>query len=470
MNQRRLTLAILLIGDFLFLYGALFAALAVRYAPTGDWGLVWLHIAPFFVVFTTWLFAFGALGLYDLRFMKNGKRFFYRLGRAIATNTLITIPIFYLLPFLELEPRRNLLLIAIASMLFIFVWRYCFNLFIVRTPSYRVLFFGVTNEAIELARELALHPHLGQKPIAFLSPAPASVPADLPLPHFTLEQNLERIVQEHGIDTIVILPEIKANKEIVSMLIKTIPLGIGIVEFTTFYEMTTGKVPASLIGEAWFLENLIGVRRRSYEFFKRVIDIAAALAIGIPALVLLPCIALGIVLSTPRDVAAYKTRRAREGDGIVFFRQKRVGKNGAAFDFIKFRSQVLGAEKMAGTKDVADDPRHYPFGTMLRRSYLDELPQIWNVLKGEMSFVGPRPERPEYVAELKQKIPFYEMRLLVRPGITGWAQINMENDASVEDAPEKMQYDLYYIKNGSPVLDLLVILRTVFAVLRRQGR
>ncbi len=131
---------------------------------------------------------------------------------------------------------------------------------------------------------------------------------------------------------------------------------------------------------------------------------------------------------------------------------------------------VKNAEKMSGWKGEGPDPRHTRVGIFLRKSYLDELPQIMNILNGEMSFVGPRPERPHYVSELKEKIPFYEMRLLVSPGITGWAQINMEDDASVEDAPEKMQYDLYYIKNRSLILDLLVILKTAFTLLRRQGR
>ena len=140
------------------------------------------------------------------------------------------------------------------------------------------------------------------------------------------------------------------------------------------------------------------------------------------------------------------------------------------FEFVKFRSQILGAETMSEAKEISEDRRQYAVGKILRKTYLDELPQVWNVFKGEMSFVGPRPERPEYVEELKTRVPFYEMRLLVLPGITGWAQISMENDASVEDAPEKMQYDLYYIKNRSLGLDLAILLKTFFTILKRQGR
>ena len=125
---------------------------------------------------------------------------------------------------------------------------------------------------------------------------------------------------------------------------------------------------------------------------------------------------------------------------------------------------------MGDTKTMPKDPRQYTFGTFLRTFYLDELPQAWNVLKGEMSFIGPRPERPEYVEHLTQTIPFYKIRLLVPPGITGWAQISMKNDASVEDAPEKLQHDLYYIKNKSLALDLNIALKTIWVILSREGR
>ena len=130
-------------------------------------------------------------------------------------------------------------------------------------------------------------------------------------------------------------------------------------------------------------------------------------------------------------------------------------------------ADIIGGYKKNGH---GADPRITRIGAFLRKSYLDEIPQIINILRGEMSFVGPRPERPEYVEDLKQKIPFYEMRLLVPPGITGWAQVNMQDDASVEDAPEKMQYDLYYIKNRSFALDLLIALRTLFTIFQREGR
>lgn len=449
-------------GDFTALYAALFLALRIRYYPALDWGLLQQHIIPFTIVFAVWIFFFAAFGLYDLRLMKNSRYFLYRLVRVIITNTIVTILIFYLLPFFEIEPRRNLFLIAAVATILMFAWRYLFNLIIIRSPSSRILFFGATGEARELTDYLIRNPQLGQKPAGFITNGEdiSYAPNSFGLPCFTPHQNFTHIIRDTRTDIIVIAREIKENKTLVNFLFQTIPLGVGVLEFPAFYERLTGKVPLSLIGEVWFLENLVGVKKGLWEFFKRTLDLFLALILGVPLLALYIPIAIAIKL---------------DSSGPVFFRQKRAGRNGVIFRLVKFRSMVEDAESIGGFKTngnngVMHDPRQTRVGAFLRKNYLDELPQIINVLRGEMSFVGPRPERPEYIEQLKERIPFYKMRLLVLPGLTGWAQINMEDDASVEDAPQKMQYDLYYVKNRSFALDLLIAIRTIFSVLQRSGR
>ena len=450
-------ITLLFIGDLALLYGALALSLMIRYWRE-DWffALVKLHLYPFTFVFLLWILLFGAFGFYNLTFMKNGKLFLYRLLRVLATNAGIAAMIFYFFPF-GIEPRRNLIIIATISGMLIFIWRYFFNLIIVRAPASRILFFGINKEIVWLVDHLIKNPQLGQKPLALITTDGEEVMhIPPPLRCFSLEnQNLPSIVQETQADTIVVSGEIKENTMLAKILFHVIPQGVGVVEFSKFYETLTGRIPLSMIGEIWFLENLVGIRKNLYEFFKRGLDIVVTLFIGIPALFLFAPIACAIKLDSP---------------GTVFFKQKRVGRNNKPFMLIKYRSMIQDAHALGGYKGNGQDMRHTRVGSFLRKYYLDELPQIWNVLTGEMSFVGPRPERPEYVDQLKQNIPFYEMRLLVPPGITGWAQVNMENDASVEDAPEKMQYDLYYIKNRSFVLDLLIILRTISAIVRRQGR
>ncbi|MBI2121710.1 MAG: sugar transferase [Candidatus Sungbacteria bacterium] len=463
MATNRIKITLLILGDFLTLWGTLILILFLRYHADQDFDLqkmFQIHVAPFTLVFAAWLVLFGAFGLYDIRTLglvtiRDARRLLLRMTEAMAFNTASAIIIFYLIPAFEIEPRRNLFLVVLGSLFFIFTWRCLINLFITKAKPLPIAFFGINKEVVELADWLLKNPQLGRKPAAFISANSEDTLRPLPLPVFTHTQDMQHLARDLALDAIIITREIKENKTLTRALFQMIPLGVGITEFTAFHEMLTGKIPLSLIGEVWFLENLAGSQKDIYEFFKRVLDIGLAILLGIPFLVLLPLTAIFIKINSP---------------GRIFFRQKRVGKNGKEFFLIKFRSMVQTAEKLGGFKNESEDRRHTGVGKFLRKIYIDELPQIINVLRGEMSFIGPRPERPEYVRELKEKIPFYEMRLLVPPGITGWAQINMENDASVEDAPEKMQYDLYYIKNRSFLLDILVALRTIFIILRRPGR
>ena len=483
MFRRRLSKKVvaLFIGDLLVLYGALYSALLLRYGRDAEAADSIEHFTAFSVIFLLWTVFFGAFGFYELRFAKNERLFLYRLLQVMAANTVLAIVVFYFFPFFTIEPRRNLLLITLFAILFIFVWRSLFNLLIVRASAARVLFLGLNSETIELADYLLAHPQLGQRPVGFVSNgSPAAEVARARqhgtdgtspagsmhstsgnfgsgiLPHLLLDPvKFPHIVRDLKPEIIVVSPEMKGKKTVVKALFGIIPSGVSTIDFAPFHEMLTGKIPLSLIEEAWFLENLIGIKRRTYELAKRMIDIATALLMGIAALVTFPLIALAVKL---------------DSEGSVFFRQKRIGRHGKEFTLIKYRSMVNNAHEFSGFKSMDRDPRQTRIGAILRRSYLDEIPQIINILKGEMSFVGPRPERPEYVRQLKEKVPFYEMRLLVPPGITGWAQINMEDDASVEDAPQKMQYDLYYVKNRSFILDFLIMLKTLFTLLRREGR
>ena len=457
--HRRINKKVLLIltGDIILFYTALYMALVIRYGYNLPSDIITNHITSFSIIFALWLIIFGASGFYDLRSMKNEKVFLYRLLRVMGINIIAAITIFYLFP-LAIEPRRNLFIIASLGAIAIFAWRYFFNLLIIRTAITRVIFMGFNTEMVALAGFLLRHPQLGHKPVAFISHHEQPLVLTPDIVHIPLNHpQLARTIKDTKPDIIIISPEMKDNKMTVNVLLSLIPLGISVAEFPAFHEAMTGKIPLSLIEEVWFLENLIGIKKRAYEFLKRLFDIVCSLLLGIATLILLPFIALAIKL---------------DSSGPIFFRQTRVGRHGKSFTLIKFRSMVANAEYISGFKAPGqiEDPRHTRVGSMMRKTYLDELPQIINILQGEMSFIGPRPERPEYVHELKQKIPFYETRFLVPPGITGWAQVNMENDASVEDAPEKLQYDLYYIKNRMLILDLLIALRTLSAIVRRLGR
>ncbi|MEK7464822.1 MAG: exopolysaccharide biosynthesis polyprenyl glycosylphosphotransferase [Patescibacteria group bacterium] len=457
-------------GDAAASLGALAAALILRYGGSPDPAIVELYAfaAPFLV--TLWLAVLLIFGLYDIRLAKNEPAFYERLTRALAFALAVTVILFYFIPEFGLRPLGTLVIIFLALGVLLAVWRRAFNTLIARRTKSRILFYGFTEEGAGLARFLMANPQLGYLPFGYIADTGTAGHSGLALSSFSPADELAAIVREHGINLIVVAHDIKRTRPLIRSLFGVLPLGVGIVDFDRFYESVEGKVPVSLISESWFLENLIGQRRPRYEAAKRLLDLVLALSLGVATAILLPVIAPAVVLSTPGDVIRYRARRARKGDGIIFFRQPRVGRNGKVFDFLKFRSQRLGAERFGSEKDIGVDPRSYPIGDFLRKTYLDELPQVWNVIRGEMSFVGPRPERPEFVEELSRRVPFYRMRELVLPGITGWAQINMQNDASVADAPEKMQYDLYYIKNRSLFLDLTILLKTALKLLQRSGR
>ncbi|MDP3710665.1 MAG: sugar transferase [bacterium] len=446
---------LLAIGDWLLLYTSLRLVLFLRYSETQNYNLlIERHFIPFALIFAFWIIIFYSFGLYEPRLLKNSRIFIYRLLKAVAVGVVLAILVFYLLPPLKIEPRRNLLNIAVFSTVLIFLWRYIFNTLIIRTSPSRIIFLGTNKEAEELAEYLLKNPQLGQRPVAFIDNKEDDLNIS-GISRYKLTDDFRLAVEKTQAEVIVISPDIQENKETIKILFQMLPLGLKMVEFGSFYEALVGKVPVSVIGEFWFLENLVGVKKPFWEISKRLADLIIAFIASIPALLLFPFIAMAI-----------KTCYG----GPIFFRQKRVGKNGKVFEILKYRSTFRTEVGKQDGWEKEGDHIYTKIGLFLRRSYLDELPQIINIFKGEMSFVGPRPERPEFVEELKKEIPFYEMRLLMKPGLTGWAQIHMEDDAAAKDAPEKMQYDLYYVKNRSFILDLLIILRTFFSIIQRGGR
>ena len=233
--------------------------------------------------------------------------------------------------------------------------------------------------------------------------------------------------------------------------------GRRIFSLTEFYSKQWTKIPIFHIGQQWLMDvDGFSLLEDSINYkLKRIFDFSSSLILGSLCLPLLLIIGFCVKLSS---------------DGPVFYKQKRIGLRGNVFNLYKFRTMVVNAESDGPRWTVENDPRITNLGRHLRQSRLDELPQIYNVLLGQMSFIGPRPERPEFIADLESKIPYYDLRHLVKPGITGWAQVMYHYGASVEDAKEKLQYDLFYIKNQSLLLDALIILKTLRTILSAAGR
>jgi sugar transferase (PEP-CTERM system associated) len=267
--------------------------------------------------------------------------------------------------------------------------------------------------------------------------------------------DIPAIVRRASVDRVVVSLRDARGKLPMDKLLEMKLDGVRFDHLASVYEEYTGKIAVENLRPSWLIFSEGFRKRRWLTAAKRAMDVAVAAAgfgLFLPVMLL---IAAAIKLTSP---------------GPVLYHQKRVGLHGRPFTVHKFRTMNENAEAATGAVWAKeDDPRVTRVGRFLRRSRLDELPQFWNVLRGDMSLVGPRPERPEFVADLTRQIPFYGQRHVVRPGLTGWAQVRYNYGASVEDAMQKLQYELYYIKNMSMALDLYVIAETVKTVLVRRG-
>ncbi|HEY5712659.1 MAG TPA: TIGR03013 family XrtA/PEP-CTERM system glycosyltransferase [Allosphingosinicella sp.] len=259
-----------------------------------------------------------------------------------------------------------------------------------------------------------------------------------------------------GAGEVVLALEERRNALPLNDLLRIKTTGVHVHDFSSFLERETGRVDLDSLNPSWLIfSDGFSAGRRLSGIAKRLFDVTVSLAI--------------LVLTAPLVLAAALLVKL-ESRGPALFRQRRVGLYGETFNVIKIRSMRVDAE--VGGKAVwaqKDDPRVTRIGRILRKLRIDELPQAWSVLKGEMSFVGPRPERPQFVADLEARLPYYAERHVVKPGITGWAQINYPYGASIEDSREKLEYDLYYAKNYSPFLDLLILLQTARVILWPEG-
>ena len=269
-------------------------------------------------------------------------------------------------------------------------------------------------------------------------------------------QDLDALVEETRPDIVVVAQIDRRGCFPTKALLECRLRGIRVEDWPTFYEKATGKILVTAVRPSWLIFSDGFVKTARTEIIKRLFDVTISL--------------IGLVLAAPIMALAALAIKL-ESSGPILYRQPRLGQNGCVFILNKFRSMRQDAEKHTGPVwTTAKDARITRVGVVLRRTRLDELPQLVNVLVGHMSFIGPRPERPEFVTELQKAIPFYMERLAVKPGITGWAQVRYQYGSSVEDAVEKLQYDLYYIKNLSLFLDLLIVLNTVQVVLFARGR
>ncbi len=443
-----------MLGDAALLYLALWLALSLRYQKliTSD---IWNdHWPVFSIIFFIWIIIFYIAGFYTLTNIRNDLKFYITGTQTIGIGILVAIAFFYITPTTTITPKTILFLAAVIFTLLWLLWRRLAHRSISSLAlKRRVLMIGDNATVEELTKLFDHNPQLGYEMAVILPHNPKDAIGNLP--DYRDPKALESIIKKYNISTIVMDNQGRASKDLIDNLFHYLPLRLEFISLDRFYESITKRISLETIDQFWFLENLQEGAKRLYDLGKRIVDIAVAIFSGIISLLLMPIISLVILLAYGRP---------------IFFTQTRLGKDGNPFLAIKFRTMVRDAEKNGPQWASFNDPRVTRVGRLLRKTRLDEIPQLWNVARGEMSFVGPRPERPEFVAELEKSIPFYRERLLVKPGLTGWAQINFSYGANAEDAVKKLQYDLYYIKNRSLILDIGIILRTIKTVLSAGGR
>jgi len=347
-------------------------------------------------------------------------------------------------------PRLVALYLLWDGTLLLIGWRLVAQWSLTRAPFTRRILLAGSGHSIDVAAELLRRPEF--RDAAVVRTLRADQPENGTVPA------LDELCARSNVTDLVVALEGDVDDAWVQELLKCQESGTHVMRMTQLYEETLRRVPVAHLGPSWLLTNFFDVARfrdRS-PIAKRVFDVGVGSLLAIAGLVLLPFIALAIFL---------------EDRGPVFYTQRRLGRGGREFPIAKFRTMRIDAEKDGAARwSPPGDPRVTRVGRVLRRTRLDELPNVLAILRGHMSVVGPRPERPEFVEQLEHDVPFYRARLIVRPGLTGWAQVNVAYGDSVSDATVKLEYDLYYIKHQSFWFDVVILARTAGTILRLTGR
>jgi exopolysaccharide biosynthesis polyprenyl glycosylphosphotransferase len=472
---------VLVTGDAVCYGLGVVAALVLNPHIGLKWWPFWVHHWFYFVSMgCCYPVVFVISDLYDyqqnfLNLENLGRLFF-----ACLTSAIVIIVIFYF-PMGNLVGRTQLVLQSILVTVFVALWRIAFS----SLPSLgilqqRLLIIGAGRSGRRLLEALRKRPLSGFQPLGFVDDDPKKIGSNIDdLPVLGDSWQLQELIRQYKITLVVVAITHDKSPALLRVLFQVCLENCQVMDMPNFYEFLTGKIPIEHISDIrLFLQNLANARR-PYQYFKRLFDLVVS--------------TLGLLLTLPLFAIIALAIRY-DSQGPVFFSQERVGKGGRIFRILKFRTMINGNGDEKAQFASVDDPRITKVGKVLRRYRLDELPQLVNILKGEMSFIGPRPEQVEFVKyfqepfqlqpylrrwlstynlpvvfDYSERIPYYSYRLLVRPGITGWAQVKYPYASTLEQTWEKVKHDLYYIKNMGFLLDLIIILKTIRVVLLGRG-
>jgi len=395
--------------------------------------------------------------LYNLNTRNNPVERILRVEQSLGAASLLLGMFYFLFPDMLLSRY-----VFIIAMLLIGVFlglgrRVLDKAWQLSAPMQRVAILGTGPLALELARELTRRSDLSMQLEGFLSTSPSSQEGEkiFGFPVLGSTAQMEAIASDRALSRIIVALEDRRgalpSRELVTLRVR----GLRVDDAPTALSALTGRISLHALKPSWFVFSDGFHRSKWNEVLKRALDLAAAMVGFVVAMPLMFLVAIAVRL---------------ESKGALIYRQTRVGRMDKCFEMLKFRSMCVDAEKVNGAQWASpNDPRVTRIGGFLRKYRLDELPQLWNVVRGDMSFVGPRPERPCFVEQLRTRIPYYDERHSVRPGLTGWAQVQYTYGSSVEDAVHKLEYDLFYLKNMSLTFDVAIILKTIRIVAGGHG-
>ncbi|KKT28722.1 MAG: Sugar transferase [Parcubacteria group bacterium GW2011_GWC1_44_10] len=444
--KSRILVLILFLGDVAVFSLALWLSLTIRFfLPYGKyfWSyrlFLYDNLLPFSLVFLLWILVLYLAGFYRTLIIGYRLSLAQSLLRVHFINSVIAVIFFYIfLPYFYISPKVNLVLYLLFSYILLFLWRAWSVSFLKAAFGRGALYIvGPERELQEITHAFHYNPYYENiKIVSDVSVVEEAACGGT----FAAVVASSSLLNSGGV-----------SKKFYDAFFK----GVQFFNFQKFYESVFHKIPLSLVDETWLLENISSPSRALYDFTKILADILIAVFIGCISLVFYPFIILAIKL---------------DDSGPIFHIPKRVGAGGKIFDLFKFRTMRVDADARWPEKN---DPRVTRVGRFLRKTSLDELPQLWNVFLGNISMVGPRPDLVDFAEVLEKQIPYYKVRTLIKPGLTGWAQVSQKflgdrNPSSIEETKERLAYDLYYIKNRSFLLDLAIILKTINLVLSRIG-
>jgi exopolysaccharide biosynthesis polyprenyl glycosylphosphotransferase len=437
---------LLLFGDALFYLLALWLTLLLRYGHVSS--SVWnLHIWPFSFLIMIWVVVFFISGLYEKHTVIVQSKIPSILFHTQIVNILIAALFFYFIPVVGITPRTNLFLYIVVSFTLILWWRLHASKYFLTTRKQDAILIGSGREMIEMKEEVNNNPRYNARFVSVINLDEIDI-SDFRSKIQTLAEEREGAIVVVDLHNEKLMPVLPTLYELVFSR-------VHFIDLHKFYEDIFDRVPLSVVRDSWFLENISLHPKMTYDFLKRCMDISLSLILGSVALIILPFVYLAIKL---------------DDGGKVFIYQNRVGKNGTPIRIIKFRTLTRDDQ---GDDVKKGDNKATRVGKFLRESRIDELPQLWNVFFGDLSLIGPRPELPTLADLYEKEIRYYNVRHLIKPGLSGWAQIYHDAPPKfgthVESTKEKLSYDLYYIKNRSFILDLKIALRTLKIIISRSG-